>query len=163
MLQTIARSIQDTALAQWISTSDAAFPWIETIHVICITTMVGVIAVLDLRLLHAAWSRRPVRQVSAEVLPFTWGAFVLAAITGALLFSSKASEYVENWPFRLKMLTIACAGINMVVFHFTTYRGVDGWDTGQAPPRAARVAAGLSLLFWATVIVFGRWIGFTVR
>ena len=163
MLQEIAQSIQNTAVAQWISTSDMAFPWIETFHVICITTMVGAISVLDLRLLYAAGRGRSVQQISAEVLPFTWGAFALALITGGLLFSSKAVEYVDNWPFRLKMLTMACAGINMLVFHFTTYQGVAGWNADLAPPTRARVAAGVSLAFWATVIVFGRWIGFTIR
>ena len=28
---------------------------------------------------------------------------------------------------------------------------------------AAKIAAALSLLFWSTVIICGRWIGFTVR
>jgi hypothetical protein len=130
--------------------------------VICITTMVGAITVLDLRLLYAASRNRSARLVSSETLLFTWVAFVLAAISGSLLFMSKAVEYVNDVPFKLKMLVIACAGINMVVFHFTTYRSIASWDSGP-PPRSARIAAGLSLVFWGLVIVCGRWIGFTVR
>ncbi|MEY4932140.1 MAG: hypothetical protein RLZZ403_460, partial [Pseudomonadota bacterium] len=30
------------------------------------------------------------------------------------------------------------------------------------PPTPARVAGALSILFWACVIVFGRWVGFTL-
>ncbi|HUO22650.1 MAG TPA: DUF6644 family protein [Caulobacteraceae bacterium] len=162
MVQEFANWIQNTSLAQWIASSDTGFPWIETIHVICITTMVGAISVLDLRLLYAASKNRPVRQISAEVLPFTWAAFGLAAITGGLLFTSRAVEYVNDTPFKLKFLAMACAGLNMVLFHFTTYSGVDRWDMGP-PPVNARISAGLSLAFWATVIICGRWIGFTVH
>ena len=162
-LHAFAHFMQDLPVAQWIAQSANGFPWIETVHVICMTTVVGTISILDLRLLYATSQTRSVRSVSDDVLPFTWGAFGLAVITGGLLFSSKAVEYVDNWPFRLKMILMACAGINMLIFHFTAYRGVDGWNSGSRPPPAARLAAALSLTFWALVIVCGRWIGFTVR
>ena len=63
--------------------------------------------------------------------------------------------------FRLKLLTIVGAGINMAVFEGVTYRGVPAWDVGVRSPRAARIAAVLSILLWVTVIVLARWIGFT--
>ena len=163
MLQTFAQWLQDTAFAQWVATSSVAFPWIETCHVIFMTTVVGTITVVDLRLLNVNSTRRSVTQITNEVLPFTWCAFALAALTGGMLFVSKATEYVEDFPFRMKMLLLVCAGINMVIFHFTAYRGVASWDQGSDTPRAAKIAAGLSLLFWMSIIVFGRWIGFTVR
>ena len=162
MLHSLAQALQDTDFAQGISQSSLAFPWFESIHVACLTTVVGAITILDLRLLNLAWRSRSVRDVSADVVPLTWGAFVLAAIAGALLFSSKAVEYVDNLAFRLKMLLLALAGINMLIFQFTTYRSVADWDRG-ATPVAARISALLSLLFWAAVIISGRWIGFTVH
>ncbi|MEI9891868.1 MAG: hypothetical protein WDN45_16530 [Caulobacteraceae bacterium] len=110
------------------------------------STVVGTISVLDLRLLYVTSRQRSVRSVSADVLPFTWGAFLLAMITGLLLFSSKATEYVVDFPFLAKMGVMACAGVNMVIFHFTTYRTVGGWDAGGVrPPPAARISAFLSL------------------
>jgi hypothetical protein len=163
MILAIAHWLQHTTLAQWITTSELAFPWIETFHVICITTVVGSITVVDLRLLNLTSGSRSVTLLTNEILPFTWGAFGLAAVTGSLLFISKATEYVVDFPFRMKMLLMACAGINMMIFHFTAYRRVAGWDTSASTPQAAKIAAGLSLLFWASVIVFGRWIGFTGR
>ena len=164
MLLSFAEWLQATPFARWIALSSTAFPWIETVHVICMSIVVGTISVLDLRLLYLTSKQRSVRSVSADVLPFTWGAFLLAAITGLLLFCSKATEYVVDFPFLAKMALMACAGINMVVFHFGAYRTVGAWDAGGVPtPRAARISALLSLTFWALVIVCGRWIGFTIR
>jgi hypothetical protein len=163
MLLSFTHWLENLAFPQWIAQSSFAFPWIESIHVLCIVTVVGAIAVLDLRLLNLTSRQRSVISVSNDVLPFTWGAFVVAVITGLMLFSSKATEYAANVPFRLKMLMLACAGLNMLVFHFTSYRTVGGWNEGVDPPRRAKVAAGLSLTFWLFVIIFGRWIGFTIR
>ncbi len=163
MLLSIAQWLQDTPFAQWVSTSSVAFPWIESCHVVCMTTVVGTITIVDLRLLNLTSKQRTVTQVSNDMLPFTWCAFALAALTGGMLFMSKATEYVVDFPFQMKMLTMALAGVNMLIFHFTAYGRVADWDGQADTPKAAKIAAGLSLLFWATVIVCGRWIGFTVR
>jgi len=162
-LQSFCQWLENTAVGQFISGSTWAFPTIETVHVLVLVIVVGSIAIVDLRLLGVASNNRPVSQLSNDVLPITWTAFVLALITGGLLFSSKATHYLGNWPFRFKMALLALAGLNMLLFHFLTYRGVSGWDDQRVTPRAARLAGFLSLAFWTGVIVFGRWIGFTVR
>src|SRR5690606_41655726 len=60
------------------------------------------------------------------------------------LFRS-AMTYYENTPFRLKLLAIAAAGLNMLVFHFVTGRNVDDWDTERAAPAGGRVAGALRI------------------
>jgi len=80
----------------------------------------------------------------------------------ALLFSSSALQYFENGPFRFKMICMALAAVNMLVFHFVTEKSVKDWDQDGATPAGAKTAGALSLLFWALLIAFGRWIGFTI-
>jgi hypothetical protein len=102
-----------------------------------------------------------VSKLSGEVLPYTWGAFICAAVTGTLMFLSKAHVYFYNLQFQLKFLCMFLAGVNMTVFHFGAYRRVIEWDKRHPPPRAARLAGALSIALWIGVIFFGRWIGFT--
>jgi hypothetical protein len=161
MLLSFATWLQDTALAQWVALE--GFPWVESCHVVCITTVVGTVTIVDLRLLNLTSRHSRVAQISNDMLPFTWCAFALAALTGGLLFISKPLIYVADFPFQMMMLGIALAGVNMLIFHFTAYRRVADWDGQPDTPMAAKIAAALSLLFWATVIICGRWIGFTVR
>ena len=154
--------LEDSPLGAFVAGSEWAFPTIESIHVIAIVTVVGSIAVMDLRLLGAASRDHAVKLLSRDTLPWTWGAFVIAAISGLLLFSSKAHIYVIDPWFIAKMAAMAIAGINMAIFHATTWKTVDNWNEGSEIPMAGKVAAGLSLFFWIVVIFCGRLIGFTL-
>ena len=98
--------------------------------------------------------------MSAELLPWTWGAFALAAFSGIALFTSAATSYVANPAFLIKMGLLFAAALNMMIFHFITWRTVHHWDEDTTTPTGAKVAGGLSLLFWVGVVTFGRWVGF---
>ena len=137
------------------------FPIVETLHVISLAMVFGSIVMVDLRLLGVASRNSTVSGLSREVLPYTWGAFICAIVTGTLLFMSKAHVYFHNLQFQLKFLCMFLAGVNMLVFHFGAYRHVLEWDERHSPPHAAQLAGALSITLWIGVIFFGRWIGFT--
>jgi hypothetical protein len=145
-----------------VAESTWMFPTLETLHVIALVTVLGTIFVMDLRMLGLTSNKFAVTKTAKDTLPWTWGGFVLAAITGALLFVSKASSYVINPYFLWKMAMLALAGLNMMYFHFITYRTVEHWDRDATMPVSVKVAGALSLVFWLLVVFFGRAIGFTL-
>lgn len=144
----------ETAGTEWL------FPIIETVHVLTLTVVFGSIAMVDLRLVGLTSRGTSISRLTAETLPWTWTAWVLSAISGTLMFMSKAVTYFGNFEFRMKFLFMALAAVNMLIFHFGAYRHVAKWDTG-VPPASARIAGFLSIGFWIAVIFFGRWIGFS--
>ena len=156
----LCRWIEAMPFAVSISESEWIFPTIETVHVLALTTVVGSIAMLDLRLLGVSTRNLGVMQLTEETLPWTWGAFTIAVISGVLMFTSAATKYYANIPFRIKLVLLALAGLNMILFHLTAFRMVHAWNHSLPTPVAARFAASLSLLFWIGVVVAGRWIGF---
>src|SRR5436190_14892136 len=99
--------LQATAVAKAIGENEVLFPWIESVHVLAIVLVVGTISIVDLRLLGVASRDRTVSRLMADVLPFTWGAFVIAAITGSLMFSSDAVHYAHNFFFQGKLVLLA--------------------------------------------------------
>jgi len=152
------RALQNTPIAMAIAENDLLFPWIESVHVLAIVLVVGTICVVDLRLLGFASTNRSMQRVMTDVLPVTWTAFAVAAITGSLLFSSRAIDYAHNFFFLGKMSLLALAAANMTTFHGFGARNIAQWSALQTTPMAAKIAGGISLLIWTAVIVFGRWI-----
>jgi hypothetical protein len=155
-------ALESSAIAAWIRESLYAFPIIESFHVIGLTMVFGTIAIVDLRLLGLASAHRPFTRVAGDIVKWTWAAFALTVSTGLLMFITNASVYFHNLQFRLKMVLIAVAGLNMLIFELTAGRTVHRWDKNQAAPFAGKLAGVLSLLFWIGVIFLGRWIGFTI-
>ena len=155
--------LQATPVAKAISENEILFPWIESVHVLAIVLVVGTISIVDLRLLGVASLDRAVSRLMNEVLPYTWGAFVVAAITGSLMFSSDAVNYAHNFFFQGKLVLLTLAGLNMAVFHLTGIGDVARWGITRQTPLPAKAAAAVSLLLWMTVVAFGRGIGFTMH
>jgi hypothetical protein len=157
----IVEVIQNSGLSEWLRSSLKAMPIIEGIHVMALATVFGSIFIVDLRLLGYPNTERTFSRLHHELLRWTWGAFGIAVVTGVLLFMVNAITYYNNTAFRLKLVAIVLAGINMAVFELVTAKSVPSWDRGVPTPTAARVAGALSIVLWVSVIFFGRWIGFT--
>ena len=157
----VLTALESSHLADRIRVSLYLIPLLESLHVLGLATVFGTIAIIDLRLLGLASTRRPFTRIASDVLKWTWAAFALTATTGFLMFITNADVYYHNFFFRSKMALLALAGLNMLIFELTAGRSVHLWDKDRSAPRAARAAAVLSLVLWITIIFFGRWIGFT--
>lgn len=160
-LMPLVESIHASGVAEWMRSSLKAMPIVEATHVLAVALVFGSIFIVDLRLLGLLETRRAFTKVADELLRITWAGFALAVVTGALMFAPNAITYYNNAAFRWKLAALAAAGINMAIFELMTVRGVGAWDYAKRTPSAARVAGLLSIALWLTVIVLGRWIGFS--
>ncbi len=155
--------IENSTVGTLIREGGPYFPFLESVHVIALTLVVGTIVFIDLRLLGMAFRDLRITTLHKDLLPWTWGAFGLALVTGLLMFSATPQRYFDNTYIRIKFFFMLLAGINMLVFQFITYKNVDKWDQGQdGIPTSARAAGAFSILLWGIVIFFGRWVGFTL-
>ena len=152
--------LADTAGSSALRESLHVYPLIESAHVLSIALFVGSIAMVDLRLLGAAFRAVPVSELTQRILPWTVAGFVLIAATGLLLFYAiPVRTYHSVW-FRFKIGFMVIAAVNVWWFHRRVERDRARWDTVARPPLAARLAAALSLVSWAGVIVTGRMIAY---
>jgi hypothetical protein len=153
--------IEATSLATRIRDSFFLFPLLESAHVFGLALVFGTIAIIDLRLLGLASSQRSFTRMASDILKWTWGAFALTALTGALMFTTNAAVYYHNFFFRTKMVLLALAGLNMLVFELTAGRTIHRWDKAPAAPPVGKAVAAVSIVLWIAVIFMGRIIGFT--
>jgi len=154
--------VEATTMGRGIRDSSWLFPAIESIHVLGIVVLVGSTGLFDLRLLNTGFLRdKRASDVGRQVMPWVWSSFSVMFVTGVLMFSSEATKCYTSWFFRLKLVLLVLTGLNAFIFQFGAYRGIANWDeAGVATPRAARVAAWVSLLLWAFIVFAGRGIAY---
>ena len=141
--------------------SEVVFPVIQTFHILGLGLLAGTIALVDLRLLGLIMRDQPADRLARQVLPLTWAGFVVMGTSGVLLFAAQAERIWSNAFLQAKFVLLLIVGLNMAVFHLTTYRRVTEWGVvGGTVPLQARIAAAGSLLLWAAIITAGRMIAY---
>jgi hypothetical protein len=133
-----------------------AYPLVESLHVLALTVFLGLTVMLDIRLMGASLRRVPVSELVETVAPWTATGAFIAIATGILTFLSDPDRWAGNGLFRLKIAVMAIALVNSVVFHLVVYARVREWEHDEVPPRAVRLAAGVSVTLWSVVVVCGR-------
>ena len=133
---------------------------LEGTHVLSLMLFAGTIFMVDLRLLGWGFRKTPVSVLSDRVLPLTVFGFALMIATGLALFYAKPLLYYHNLWFRLKLIFLIVAAINIMWFHFRVQRTMPAWDTSPKPPAAVRLSGFISLTAWILVITVGRFIAY---
>jgi hypothetical protein len=128
---------------------------VQIFHTLGFTTLVGSVAVFDLRVLGIA-KQISVRALARFLLPWTLASLAVIVPTGLMMFSAHADDLLSNRAFELKMGLLLAAGMNGAYFHTGPYMTVKGWDTNAPAPWVARLSAALSLALWIGVIACGR-------
>ena len=154
--------LHDTSFGTLIRESVWAEPIIETIHVLTLGVFLGFVILLDLRLLDLALRRTPVSTVFKQLNPWLFGSFGVMLITGISLFAGDPVLFYGTIFFKLKMLMLLAAALNVVVFGLTSGRTMMQWDVLPATPRGARITGALSLVLWIAVVACGRGIAYVL-
>lgn len=152
--------LQNSPLGQGMRNSLYPFPTIETVHIFGLVILVSSASILDLRLLDMMFKKERVSTVVKRAMPWIWAGFSIQVVTGFFLFATKPEELYRSSTFGLKMLMIALSGANALLFYCLTYRSVRLWDTAPETPLGAKIAGGVSILLWLSVITAGRWIAY---
>jgi hypothetical protein len=159
-LLSICQWVDSTRLNAVLRQSNWAFPALDVIHTLGIVLVAGTIMLVDFRLVGLALRSVPIKQIVARIVPATLWGFGLMLVSGGLLFASEAVKMYHSPAFRIKLIMLALAGLNALIFHRTIYRDVANWDPASVTPSRARLAGMLSLIFWIAIIAAGRAIAY---
>lgn len=151
----IAVVLEQSALAQALAGSVWWYPLINAGHILGIALLVGGIVPLDLRLL-GLWSSQPLQPFWRVLRTTAAVGLALAVTTGSLMFITRATEYLESFWFRAKLLALLLGLVNIVV---VMARYAAGPGDGAVSP-GLRAGALVSLAVWLLVLVLGRFVGY---
>lgn len=130
------------------------WPIAEIVHFTGLCLLFGTVAFYDLRLLGVA---RGVPLASLQrLIPVGLAGFGLSLCSGLMFLVTMPAQYLYNPAFQLKLLWMALAGVNVVLFYALAARDANATPGDGLAPRKARVFGAISLLCWLAVIACGR-------
>ena len=148
------RLLEQTSFATWIREGGSlwGYPTILFMHAMGMSTVVGLSAVIDLRLLGVG----PDVTLSslARVLPIIWIGFLVNAVSGSMLLLADATTKLINPVFYVKMVFIALALGNLWIARRRILS--DPQADSKPLPDSAKALAISSLVFWAAAMTAGR-------
>lgn len=161
------RLIYDFAL--WVDThawstalheSYYLYNWIESTHVLTLMLSLGMLFLIDLRMLGLALPDVPASTLARRLnVPMLVGFTVMIA-TGLLLFYAIPVRTSQSLWFRIKLVLLLAAAVNAWLFHRRMRAAPAGWDGLLRAPRRLQAGAALSLIFWAFIVICGRLIAY---
>ena len=136
------------------------YNWIESTHVLALMISLGMLFLIDLRMLGLALPSVPASTVAEKLnIPMLVG-FTVMMVTGVLLFYAIPVRTSQSLWFRIKFVLLIAAAVNAFLFHRRMRAAPAGWDTAPRAPGNLRVGAALSLTFWVGIVICGRFIAY---
>jgi hypothetical protein len=158
----LCEQIEATSLGVFVRESLWGFPILVAIHIIGLVFSVGIVVWLDLRLLGVSMTGVPVSRVYRRLMPLAFVGLAVMMASGATIVTGFATSAYKNPYFRVKLIALLVAGLNAFIYHTNVERRIALWDRLPSPPMAARMAGIISIVAWATVILAGRMMSYTL-
>ncbi len=155
-LMSLAESIEQSAIGTAIAEGRYAFPIIEGIHLIGLALGVGLIFLIDLRLIGVFLPSVPVRALHRQLQPYVFVGFGIVIVAGVLLLVSETSTVIVSPPWPFKAVFFVLASANALYFEFVIARRAGALPERGPLPKPVRYAGIASLALWALVIICGR-------
>jgi len=158
MSQAIFAYLKTTALSHAMTQSPYMWPICESLHFIGLALLIGGAGLIDLRLMGFFRSV----SVSAIMQVRGWAALglLINVVTGSMFFIGAPQQYIHNTAWYFKLLFLAVAMINLVVFETTQKKRMLSVGAGEDTPMSFKVAGAVSMGSWFLVLYFGRMLPF---
>jgi hypothetical protein len=150
--------IESTDLSTTIREGALPYPILGGIHLLGIALFGGMLLATDLRLLGWAMQRRPVSDIVQQFQQWKRAGFVMVVASGMLLAWAEPQKLYRSPAFWIKMALFVLVGVHALVFRAGVYRNTTKLDKVVTPQ--AKLAAAISLILWAGLIISGRLIAF---
>ncbi len=156
-MHSVLLTIQNSSFAFWLS--QGAYPIILTIHSVGLALLVGLLFVIDLRVLGLGRGM-PVASLR-RFMKVVWLGFWANAISGTLLFCISPLKFLDSTTFRFKLSFIFVGLVIAWVLNSSLLKVGDEYAPISNPTVRQRALAALSIACWVSAIVAGRLLAYT--
>ena len=143
----LGRSIMDR---NWV------WPASEALHFIGLWLILGVILIVNLRLM--GFMRSIPYSAVHRLLPWAALGLFINVVTGMMFVTGTPDQYGANISFLWKIIFLMVAGLDLL--YITVFEGPWHVESGQNPPIRVKIAGATAILSWVLVMYFGRMLPF---
>ena len=136
-------------------------PIAQSLHILGIAVVMASIVMVDLRFLGLAVPSQNVSEMIRRLMPWTWWALLLNAMTGLLFVVARPFRYFFNPVVGWKLSLLVPAVVLAFIVHRLNTREAGYWEQSSGRRLSARVIAAVSLVLWTGVVLAGRWIAYS--
>lgn len=152
--------LRSIGLQTLVNTHTWIVPACQTIHFVGLAMLIGGVGLFDLRTLGMG-KGLPIAPLLARLMPLAIVGFLINIVTGVMLYAGDPSMFSHNIAFGFKMLFIALAATNAVLYAVTgVQRTVEALGPYDDAPVSAKVICSASLFLWVGVMFWGRMLPF---
>jgi hypothetical protein len=148
--------IDAAALGESIEAVKWVWPACETLHFIGLSLLLGVVFLVDLRML--GFMKHVSYMTLHRLLPWGILGFGLNVLTGMIFFVGNSAQYTRSVPFQWKMALVLIAGANAL--YFTMFDEVWTLAPEDDAPLTAKFAAGSAVFLWVAIMWCGSMLPF---
>ncbi|HKE85305.1 MAG TPA: hypothetical protein VKB50_16195 [Vicinamibacterales bacterium] len=134
-------------------------PWAwsssETIHFIGLSLLVGVLLLINMRML--GFMKQIPFEALDRLLPWAMLGFAVNTMTGMLFFAASSNSYVGNPAFYWKLVFVVLGGVNVLYF---TFDRTWAQEPGRDAPGLSKFAAVCAMFLWVGVMYWGSMLPF---
>jgi len=132
------------------------WPASEALHFIGLWLILGIILIVNLRLLGFMPSV-PYSAVH-RLLPWAALGLLINVVTGMVFVTATPDQYGENISFLWKIIFLMVAGLDLL--YITVFEGPWHVESGKTPPLRVKIAGAAAIISWVGVMYFGRMLPF---
>jgi len=167
-MESIAIWLAGTSASDVIQKTLWIIPVTQTIHILSVAMVFCSVVMIEFRILGVTNSLT-IEQTAHRFVPWIFGGVVVLALTGSILIIGEPKRSLPSYEFQMKMLYLAVAIAFTIAFVRSVRQHAAVWETAGGPSQNAtgrtlvNALALVALAVWGMVVVYGRWIAYTVQ
>ncbi len=155
----LLETLNNTALSVYMRESLWGYPIALTLHAIGMGLLVGVVSIMDLRVL-GVFRAIPFPGLN-KWFPVILVGFLVNLCSGTMLYLSDPVNLIKNPAFVVKIILVFLGLIMLLVMRATpAFKNIATMEAGAIGGTPARTVAIVSLIIWISAVTAGRLTGY---
>lgn len=150
--------LEATGFSEWVRVSYVGYPLMIASHAVGMAVMVGLALAIDMRLL--GWFSTIPREAFDRFFTLAWIGFAVNFLSGSGLFAARATTYITDGTFLLKMAFVLGGLITAALLQGAIKPSADWPSATATAPVGVRIVAVASIVCWVFATITGRLIAY---